>query len=102
MSVDGIGIGRIKNLLAKFRSTEKVLSASVNELIDVEGLSINLAQRIHRINNHRSEIENTVNEELENLFKINGSLITLWDSEYPTLLRKCRPSFSFNSLANRT
>ena len=48
MSVDGIGVGRIKNLLAKFRSTEKVLSASVNELIDVEGLSINLAQRIHR------------------------------------------------------
>ena len=49
MSVDGIGVGRIKNLLAKFHSTEKILSASVNELIDVEGLSINLAQRIQRL-----------------------------------------------------
>jgi DNA processing protein len=88
MSVDGIGVGRIKNLLAKFHSTEKILSASVNELIDVEGLSVNLAQRIQRINNHRGEIEDILNEELENLFKINGSLITLWDSEYPTLLRK--------------
>ena len=58
MSVDGIGIGRIKNLLAKFHSTEKVLSASLKELMDVEGLSINLAQRIQRVNDHRSEIEN--------------------------------------------
>ena len=88
MSVDGIGVGRIKNLLAKFHSTEKVLSASVKELMDVEGLSINLAQRIQRINDHRSKIENIVNQELEKLYKINGSLITLWDSEYPTILRK--------------
>jgi len=88
MSVDGIGVGRIKNLLAKFHSTDKVLSASVNELMDVDGLSLNLAQRIQRINDHRSEIENILNDELESLFKINGSLITLWDSEYPTLLRK--------------
>jgi DNA processing protein len=88
MSVDGIGIGRIKNLLAKFHSTEKVFSASIHELIEVEGLSINLAQRIQRCNEHRSEIENILNDELENLFKINGSLITLWDSEYPKLLKK--------------
>lgn len=88
MSVDGIGVGRIKNLLAKFQSTEKVLTASVKELMDVDGLSINLAQRIQRINDHRSEIENILNDELANLFKINGSLITLWDSEYPSLLRK--------------
>jgi DNA processing protein len=88
MSVDGIGIGRIKNLLAKFHFTEKVFSASIHELIQVEGLSINLAQRIQRCNDHRSEIENILNDELENLFKINGSLITLWDSEYPKLLKK--------------
>lgn len=88
MSVDGIGVGRIKNLLAKFHSTEKVLSANVKALMDVEGFSINLAQRIQRCNDHRSEIENIVNHELERLFKINGSLITLWDNEYPTILRK--------------
>ncbi|OGU42646.1 MAG: DNA protecting protein DprA [Ignavibacteria bacterium RIFOXYB2_FULL_35_12] len=88
MSVDGVGIGRIKNLLAKFRSTESVLTASIPELMEVEGLSVNLAQRIQRCNNHRHEIENVVNEELERLFKINGSLITLWDKEYPSLLRK--------------
>jgi len=88
MSVDGIGIGRIKNLLAKFQSTERVLSANLKELMDVEGLSINLGQRIQRVNDHRSEIEDILNCELENLYKINGSLITLWDSEYPALLRK--------------
>jgi len=88
MSVDGIGIGRIKNLLAKFHSTEKVFSANLKELMDVEGLSINLAQRIQRVNDHRSEIEDILNYELEKLYKLNGSLITLWDSEYPAILRK--------------
>jgi DNA processing protein len=88
MSVDGIGIGRIKNLLAKFHSTEKVLSANLKELMEVEGLSINLGQRIQRVNDHRSEVEEILNYELERLYKINGSLITLWDSEYPALLRK--------------
>jgi DNA processing protein len=88
MSVDGIGIGRIKNLLAKFHSTEKVLSANLKELMEVEGLSLNLGQRIQRINDHRSEVEDILNYELENLYKINGSLITLWDNEYPALLRK--------------
>jgi DNA processing protein len=88
MSIDGIGIGRIKNLLAKFRSTEKVLSAPIKELTDVEGLSVNLARRIQRIADHRDETENLVNNELEKLFKINGHLITLWDDEYPAILRK--------------
>ena len=57
MSVDGIGVGRTKNLLAKFHSTEHVLSANIKDLMEVEGLSINLAQRIHRCNDHRNEIE---------------------------------------------
>ncbi len=88
MSVDGIGIGKIKNLLAKFYSTEKVLSANIKELMDVDGLSINLAQRIQRCNDHRSEYEEIVNSELERLFKINGTLLTLWDDEFPGILRK--------------
>lgn len=88
MSVDGIGIGKIKNLLAKFYSTEKVLSANIKELMDVDGLSINLAQRIQRCNDHRSEYEEIVNSELERLFKINGTLLTLWDDEFPGILCK--------------
>lgn len=88
MSVEGIGIGKLKNLFAKFRSTENILSASMKELTEVEGVSINLAQRIHKINNNRKTIENTINVELERLFKINGSLITLWDEDYPALLKK--------------
>ena len=88
MLVEGIGVGRIKSLLAKFRTTERVFSASMNELMDVEGFSINLAQRVHRCYTHRNEIEKTVNDELERLFKLNASLISLWDDEYPSLLRK--------------
>lgn len=88
MSVEGIGVGRIKNLLAKFHSTDNVLGASINELMQVEGLSINLAQRIQKCSRHRHEIEKSVNEEFERIFKLNTNIITLWDNEYPALLRK--------------
>lgn len=88
MSVEGIGIGKIKNLFAKFRSSQKIFSASLNELTEVEGVSFNLAQRIHKVNNNRKTFENIVNEELEKLFKLNGSIITLWDEDYPSLLKK--------------
>ncbi len=88
ISIEGIGVGRVKNLLAKFHSTEKVFASSIHDLVEVEGLSTQLAQRIHRCYDHRSEIENSVKTELEQLFKINGLLITLWDEEYPSILRK--------------
>lgn len=88
MSIEGIGVGRIKNLLAKFRSTENILSASTKELAEVDGLSLNLAQRIQRCSVNRNKAEEETNDELEKLYKINGAMITIWDDEYPSLLRK--------------
>lgn len=88
MSVEGIGSSRLKNLLSKFRSTDEILNASIIALTEVEGVSINLAQRIHQIKKLRNEIEESVNIELEKLYKLNGSLLTLWDDEYPSLLKK--------------
>lgn len=88
MSVDGIGSGRIKNLLAKFHSTEEILNANQNALMEVEGVSINLAQRIQKATHSRKVIEENVNIELEKLFKLKGSLVTIWDDEYPSLLKK--------------
>ncbi|MFB3055756.1 MAG: helix-hairpin-helix domain-containing protein, partial [Ignavibacteriaceae bacterium] len=39
LSIEGIGPGKIRTLLAKFRSTENILSSDKNSLLDVEGIS---------------------------------------------------------------
>lgn len=88
LSVEGIGPGKVRNLLAKFRSTEKILSANYNLLLNVEGISTNLASRIRKATQHRTEIKEWVELELSKLQKINGKIITVWDEEYPALLKK--------------
>ncbi len=88
LSVDGIGPGKIRNLLTKFRSLEKVLSAEYNSLKEVDGISTNLARRIQRINDKREEVELLLKKELEKLKKINGKIITVWDDSFPSLLKK--------------
>ncbi|NWF88288.1 MAG: DNA-protecting protein DprA [Ignavibacteriaceae bacterium] len=88
LSVEGIGIGRIKNLIAKFQSTENILAAGIPDLMEAEGVSLSLAQRIKSVSKHRENIEKAVNNEFERIFKMNGSLVSLWDDDYPSLLRK--------------
>lgn len=88
LSVDGIGPGRIRNLLTKFHSLENILSADFNSLQQVEGISTNLAKRIHVGNSRFNTIKSEVNKELGLLDKLNTSIITIWDKEYPALLKK--------------
>ena len=88
LSVDGIGPGRIRNLLSKFKSTDKILSANYNSIIEVEGISANLANRIQKINHQRLKIKDGVEDELGKLEKLGGRIITVWDEEFPSLLKK--------------
>jgi DNA processing protein len=88
LSVEGIGPGKIRNLLSKFRSTDRILSADYNSLIEVEGISTNLARRIQKINHQRLKIKDGVEEELEKLGKLGGRIVTVWDKEFPSLLKK--------------
>ncbi|HLG31408.1 MAG TPA: DNA-processing protein DprA [Ignavibacteriaceae bacterium] len=88
LSVDGIGPGKLRNLLAKFKNTQSILAADYNSLIKVEGVSINLARRIQHVNKERDNIKNEVAKELNGLEKIGGRIITIWDDEYPALLKK--------------
>lgn len=88
LSVEGIGPGKIRTLLSKFRSTEKILSADYNSLLIVDGISTNLAHRIQKINKQRVKVKDTVESELEKLEKLGGRLITVWDEEFPALLKK--------------
>lgn len=88
LSVEGIGPGKLRNLLSKFRSAQKVLSASTQALMQVEGVSNNLASRIRQANKNRDNINSRVEYELDKLEKLGAKLITIWDSEYPQILKK--------------
>jgi DNA processing protein len=88
LSIDGIGPGKFRNLLAKFRSTKNILSADYHSLMNVEGISTNLAKRIRKASNERDEIEKFTEKELMKLEKLGGKLITIWDPEYPPILKK--------------
>ncbi len=86
LSVDGIGPAKIRKLLAKFRTIEKVLSGNLNSLREV--VNENLSRRIQKVNNNREKIESALTKELATLSKINGKIITVWDDSFPSLLKK--------------
>lgn len=88
LEVEGIGPGKFRNLLARFKSTDGILSADYKSLIEVEGINKNLAERIHRINSRRIEFEKVILKEREKLEKINASIVTVWDQDYPAVLKK--------------
>ncbi len=88
LSVEGIGPGKLRNLLAKFRSTKNILAADYQSLMNVEGISTNLAKRIRKACHERDETEKFTEKELKKLEKLGGKLITIWDQEYPPLLKK--------------
>jgi len=86
LSVEGIGPAKIRKLLARFRTIEKILSANSNSLKEV--VNENLAKRIQRIKENRKKIESSLKKELDTLSKINGEIITVWDDSFPSLLKK--------------
>lgn len=88
LSIEGIGPGKTRNLLSKFHTLENTLSADFNSLQEVDGISSNLAKRIRSGISRFAEAKSDVNKELEVLAKLNTSLITIWDKEYPALLKK--------------
>ncbi len=88
LSVEGIGPGKIRNLLSKFKSLEGIYRADYNSLLDAEGIHKNLAQRIRLASSRFNSMKEETEKELNLLIKINGSIITVWDEDYPQLLKK--------------
>jgi len=87
LSAEGIGPGKVRNLLAKFRSTENILSADYHSLLKVEGISSSLANRIQSANRRREQINDWLEDELSKMKKLNAEIVTVWDDNYPTLLK---------------
>jgi len=88
LNVAQLGPNRIKKLLNKFYNPEKILSAEFNQLINSEGISSSLAQRIQKINYKREDIKTEIEKELIKLERMGGEIITILDEKYPFLLKK--------------
>lgn len=92
-SVPRIGPQKIRALIAHFKTPDDVFHASARELITVPGIDKKLASNIL----HHITEEKFADEQLKKLNKLGGRIITLWDKEYPDLLRKIYdpPAFLF-------
>ena len=88
LSVDRIGPAKIRNLLARFKELPNILSATTSELIETEGISKELASRIRKISSEKDSITKFLEKELKVLEKLGGRVITVWDEDFPPLLKK--------------
>lgn len=88
LSVDRIGPAKIRTLLSKFRSIKNILNAPSKELEQVEGISRELSSRIRKAVSVKSKAEKFLEQEIKKLEKIGARIITVWDEEFPSLLKK--------------
>ncbi len=80
-SVTGIGNLLFKRLISHFGTPQTVLQASAQELIQVEGITHHLTTAIQK-----QGISENVKKELDLVNRNEYRIVTLADSEYPSLL----------------
>ncbi len=81
--VSGIGSTKIRSLIAKFKSTETIFSASLAELTSIEGIDSKIARNIKNFSNFDfGEIQ------YERAQKFNAEIITFWSDKFPISLKK--------------
>jgi DNA processing protein len=83
-SIPKIGNNRLRNLIAQFGTPAAVMQASPRELIKVEGIDKTLARAIA----HSEKSDDFIEDQLSRINRVNGRIVTLWDDEYPSLLKK--------------
>lgn len=83
-SIPKIGANRLRNLIAHFGTPAGVMNASPRELVAVEGIDKTLARSIA----HAKKNAGFIDDQLSRINRVNGRIITLWDDEYPPLLKK--------------
>jgi DNA processing protein len=88
LSIDGIGPLKLRNLLSRLKSLENIFNSGSTALLHVEGINTTLASRIIKAKNDYSGFYVQLKKENSSLKKINGKIITIWDAQYPELLKK--------------
>lgn len=92
-SVPRLGPRRIRALISHFKDPGEVFKASPRELVRVQSITKEIATSIV----HLEDGEAFADEQLRMLDRIKGRVITLWDKDYPELLKKIydAPPFIF-------
>lgn len=83
VSVNGVGIHRIRKLVGHFGSAREVLRGSVSDLCQVDGIDEKTAQQIKEAVDRP-----VVDEQLSQVEKFGARILTYWDEEYPEILKK--------------
>jgi DNA processing protein len=87
LEVEGIGPGKLFHLLSKFNSLENLLNASYSSLINVDGISQTLANKILQKIDKSETFSIMIEKEIEKLDKINANWTTFWSDDYPQNLK---------------
>jgi len=82
--VPRIGPQKIRKLVAHFQSPAQVLQASPRDLIRVPGIEKKLASNIV----HNKGGARFADDQLKRVNRIGARIVTLWDADYPELLKK--------------
>lgn len=90
--IPGVGPNRIRALVRRFRSARAVFDASLQRLMEADGIDKVTAQRIRNFD--RSDISR---KQLESIDRNGARLVTFWDKEYPENLKHIfdPPAFLF-------
>lgn len=89
-TISGIGPGRLRALVSHFKDTRAIARANARDLTAVEGIDRKIALTI--VNFYRDSGESLakryVDQQLARLNKVDARVVTLWDREYPSHLKK--------------
>ena len=89
-TIPGIGPNRLRALVSHFKDPARVADATTKQLVAVEGIERKTALSI--VNYFRDSgpalAKRDIETQLSRLNKVDGRVVTFWDAEYPTTLKK--------------
>ncbi len=88
--VPGVGVTRLRALLARFQRIDNILNAPISELARTPNIGTSTAESISKFfhSPDRLKVEANIERQFEHLEKLNASLITILDDGYPTRLKE--------------
>ncbi len=88
--IPGVGVTRLRALLARFPSIDNILNAPVSELARTPNIGTSTAESISKFlhSPDRLKAEADIERQFEHLETLNASLITILDDGYPTRLKE--------------
>lgn len=87
-NVEGVGPQKILSLISHFKEPKLIYSSSISELNNIDGISQTISKRILNSKTFLDQSHKKLDEELKSLEKINARIITYWDNDYPSLLKR--------------